>query len=214
MSSVGNGSGVANDCHGHVGAPSFLTASGWAMEEALKVACATNDLRRICRAIDAAVHRSGVVKVAQVAKVDRTTIYRAFRRENGPALDTMVRVLHVLGLRLIVKIKANPSSERARFDAKTTARTLTIAFRSCDLDLAIEALAEALSSQANVSELARKTIISRENLYRAFAFPRIPRFRTVLDFLNALGLQFGIERLPSKKYSRVAAISRAASSTE
>lgn len=199
MSSVGNGNKVANDCHGHVGAPSFLTTRGWAKEEALKVAFATSDRRRICKAIDAAVYRSGVVKVAQVAKVDRTTIYRAFRRESGPALDTMVRVLHVLGLRLIVETKANPSSERARFDAKTTAHTLTIAFRSDDLDLAIEALAEALSSQPNVSELARKMIISRENLYRTFAFPRTPRFRTVLDFLDALGLQFGIERLPSKK---------------
>jgi probable addiction module antidote protein len=176
----------------------LTTPSRRTNEEVLKAAFATNDLRRICRAVDEAVLRGGIAKVAQNAKVDRTTIYRAFRRENGPALDTMVKVLHVLGSRLIVEIKPNPSLKRPQPDAKTTARSLTRSFRSGDLDLAVAALAKALHSQENVSEFARTTIVSRENLYRAFAFPRIPRFRTVLDFLNAVGLQFGIERLPSK----------------
>lgn len=175
------------------------TSSRRANRDGLKAAFATNDLRLICRAVDEAVLRDGIANVAENAKVDRTTIYRAFRLENGPALDTMVRVLHVLGLRLIVKIKPNPSSERARLEGKTTARSLTVAFRSGDLDLAIEALEKALRSQENVSELARSIIVSRENLYRAFAFPRIPRFRTVLNFLNALELQFGVERLHSKE---------------
>lgn len=180
-------------------APLILTTSSrWTKEKALKAAFATNDLRRICRAVDAAVLGSGITKVAQGARVDRTTIYRAFRRENGPALDTMIKVLRFLELRLTVEIKAKPMLERTQHDAKASARLLTIAFKDCDLDLAIEALAKALSSQENVSKLARKATISRENLYRAFAFPRIPRFRTVLTFLNAIGLQFGIERLPSK----------------
>lgn len=165
-------------------------------QQALKAAFATNDLRRICRAIDAVASENGFAKVAEEAKVDRTTIYRAFRRENGPALDTMVRVLRVLGLRLIVTMKPDPSSKRLRPDAKTTARSLTSAFRSGDLDSAIEVLARVLRSQENVSEFVRTTAVSRENLYRSFAFPRIPRFRTVLSFLNALGLQFGVERSP------------------
>lgn len=168
-------------------------------EDALNAAFATGDLRSICRVIDAAVARGGIAKVAQTAEVDRTTIYRAFRRESGPALDTMVRLLRVLGLRLIVKTKSDPSSEALRLNAKTIARSLTMAFRSGDLDLAIEALAEVVRSHDNVSELARATNFSRENLYRSFAFPCIPRFRTVLNFLNALGLQLGIERLPSKE---------------
>lgn len=74
-----------------------------------------------------------------------------------------------------------------------------MAFRSGDLDLAIEALAEVVRSYDNVSELARAANLSRENLYRSFAFPCMPRFRTVLIFLNELGLQLGIERLPSKE---------------
>lgn len=180
-------------------APALLTTSSRrANEGALKAALAANDPRRICKAIDAAVLANGFAKVAEEAKVDRTTIYRAFRREYGPALDTMVKVLHVLGLRLIVEIKPSPSSERARLDVKTTARSLTRAFRSGDLDFAIEALAKVLRSQENVSEFVRTAAVSRENLYRSFAFPHIPRFRTALNFLNALGLQFGIERLPSK----------------
>lgn len=163
-------------------------------EDALKAAFATNDLRHICRAVDAVVLSGGIAKIAQNAEVDR-----AFRRENGPALDTMVRVLHVLGLRLIVEIKPTLSSERPQLDMKTTARSLTAAFKSGDLDLAVEALAGTLRSQENVSELARTTILSRENLYRAFSFPRIPRFRTVLNFLNAIGLQFAIERQPIER---------------
>lgn len=181
-------------------APTLLTASSrLTNEDALKLAFATNDMRHICKAVDAAVLSGGIAKIAQNANVDRTTIYRAFRRENGPALDTMVRVLHVLGLRLIVELKPNLPSKRRQFDGKTIADSLTSGFRSGELDAAVAALARALRSQENVSELVRTTIITRENLYRAFAFPRIPRFRTVLNFLSALGLQLGIERLPTKE---------------
>lgn len=180
--------------------PSFLTTSSrLTNEDALKLAFATSDLRHICKAVDAAVVSGGIAKVAQKAKVDRTTIYRAFRRENGPALDTIVRVLHVLGLRLTVELKPNLLSEPARLDAEKIARSLTNGFGGGDLGSAVAALAEVSRSQENVSELVRTTIITRENLYRAFAFPRIPRFRTVLNFLSALGLQFGIRRLPTEE---------------
>lgn len=175
------------------------TSSRRTHQGALAGAFATSDLRSICRSVDAAVVGEGIAKVARAAKVDRTTIYRAFRCESGPALDTMVRVLRVLGLRLIVRFEPYPYAEAPRPVSKTTARSLATAFRSGDLGLAIEALAETVRSHDNVSELARATLLSRENLYRSFAFPRIPRFRTVLIFLNALGLSLGIERLPSEE---------------
>ena len=174
------------------------TSLGRENEKVLKTAFATSDLRQICKAVDAAIVRGGIAKVAESARVDRATIYRAFRRENGPALRTMVKVLHVLGMRLIVKIKPDPS-EGSRLDAKATAHSLTRAFRSGNLDLAVEALAKTLRSQENIAELARSMVLSRENLYRSFAFPRTPRFRTALIFLNTLELQFGVERLPSKE---------------
>jgi DNA-binding phage protein len=175
------------------------------VEVSLGVAFATNDLRRICSAVDVAVVRCCISDVARDAELDRTTLYRAFRLKKGPGLDTMITVLRVLGFRLIVETKdqsgfqsANRSRHAPHLNARATARLLTVAFRTGDLDLVNEAFAKTLGSQENVSKLARKTIRSREALYRAFAFRHIPRFSTVLSFLNALELQFGVKQLRSK----------------
>jgi probable addiction module antidote protein len=173
------------------------------VEVSLGGAFATNDLRRICNAVDVAVVRCGISDVARDAELDRTTLYRAFRLKKGPGLDRMITVLRVLGFRLIVETRdqsgfqsANPSRHAPH--ARATARLLTAAFKTGDLDLVNEAFAKTLSSQENVSELARRTIRSREALYRAFAFHHIPRFSTVLSFLNALEIQFGVKQLRSK----------------
>lgn len=72
-------------------------------EKSLRAAFATNDLRRICSAIDFAVTRCGVVEVAREADVSRTTLYRAFRCRNGPALDTMLKVMRAIGFHLTVE---------------------------------------------------------------------------------------------------------------
>jgi probable addiction module antidote protein len=175
-------------------------------EKSLRAALATNDLRRICSAIDIAVHQIGVERVAQNADVDRTTVYRAFRLQSGPALETMVRVLLVLDLALTVEVRSsqapNQFSRRVPLvQSGKTARFLTAAFRSRDLDRVVRAFAEILSSQENISEFTRQTIRSREALYRAFTPPRRPRFSTLLSVLNALGLQFSVERPPSKSKS-------------
>jgi probable addiction module antidote protein len=172
------------------------------VEKSLRAAFATNDLRRICSAIDFAVTRCGVVEVARHADVNRTTLYRAFRCRNGPALDTMLKVVRVLEFHLTVeagRISVFPAvnclSQRAPSpQATATAHSLTAALRSCDPTATIEALGETLRAQENVSELARKTIRWRETLYRTFSYPNVPRFSTVLSFLDALGLQFSIER--------------------
>jgi DNA-binding phage protein len=58
------------------------------VERLLNAAFETNDLKRICRAVDAAVPQSGsIIEVARAAELDRVTLYRAFRLERGPALD-------------------------------------------------------------------------------------------------------------------------------
>ena len=170
-------------------------------EKSLRAAFATNDLRRICSAIDFAVTRCGVVEVAREADVSRTTLYRAFRCRNGPALDTMLKVMRAIGFHLTVEVgrrsifpAVNFLSQRAP-SPQARAHSLTAAFRSGDPTAAIEALAETLSAQENVSELARKTIRWRETLYRTFSYPNVPRFSTVLSFLDALGFQFSIEPL-------------------
>ena len=184
------------------------------LKKSLNVAFAANDLHRVCGAIDAAVLKSPtIIKVAQDAGVNRTTLYRAFRCQRGPALSTMIKVLRVLGFQLVVQAnrqraikpatrrptRPRPMYERSS-DTKATARLLTVAFGSCDLNLVVKALAETLHAQENIARLARKTIRARESLYRAFAVHHIPRFSTVVSFLDALELQLAVTMLlPSNK---------------
>jgi probable addiction module antidote protein len=163
--------------------------------EYLRAALATNDLPRICSAIDIAVHQVGVERVAEKAELDRTTLYRAFRLKNGPALETMVRVLGVLGLALTVEPRlSQPSLSRSH----KSARLLTAAFRSRDLDRVVMEFAKIMKMQENVSEFARQTIRSRETLYRSFAPSKRPRFITLLTVLNAHGLHFSVESQSSR----------------
>jgi probable addiction module antidote protein len=170
----------------------------------LEKAFITNDLRRICRAIDAAMMEYGLTKIAREACVDRSTLFRAFRHGKGPSLHTMVTILRILKVRLVVKVKfkladqntkrSNRRSDNLR-DAKKSARALTVAFRSGNQCLVSKAFGETLRLQENVSEIARHTIRSREALYRAFSHPRDPQFSTALSFLNALGLRFALEKM-------------------
>ena len=75
--------------------PAFGTKD---VEKLLNAAFETNDLQRICRAVDAAVLQSGsIIEIARAAELDRVTLYRAFRLEKGPALNNMIKVLRVLG---------------------------------------------------------------------------------------------------------------------
>lgn len=181
-------------------------------EESLNGALAKNDLGCICRAIDAELRTSGMHNVALKAGVDRATLYRAFRLENGPTLETMVKTLHALGLQLVVETRlqrdvstacrvVKSPSARISPEVVTTAkaaRNLTIALRSGDLHRAVGMFGQILQTQQNVSEFARRTIRSRETLYRCFTPPSLPRFSTLLSVLDALGgMQFAVRRLPS-----------------
>ena len=74
-------------------------------DDSLNAAFASNELGRICRAIDVAVRRSGdISEIARSAKVDRTTVYRAFRNEGAPAFDTVAKTLRALRYRLVVEL--------------------------------------------------------------------------------------------------------------
>jgi DNA-binding phage protein len=145
--------------------------------ESLRVALATNNLRRICRAIDVAVRQVGVERVAQSANVNRITLYRAFRLRNGPALETMVRVLLVLGLALTVEVRS--SKEASEFSRRVpvlqsgnTARFLTAAFRSDDLDRVPIAFAKILSLQENVPNSRDKRFDHVNIFIEHLSFPR------------------------------------------
>lgn len=180
------------------------------VEKLLNAAFETNDLKQICSAVDAAVHESGssIAEIARAAELDRGTLYRAFRFARGPALDTMIKVLRVLGFRLVVEVRAQVKRDareeaNPRKDASATARRFTSAFKTGEINSFVKAFKGALRAQENVAEFASKTIRTREALYRVFTQNPTPRFSTLLSVLNALDLRFGVRRLrTSKRVSR------------
>ena len=169
----------------------------------LKKGFLTNDLTHIYDAIDGAVQEYGIMRFAEKAQVDRTTLYRTFHtRQTRPSLDTMVSVLRVLGVRLTVERLTEWDGHQDHlevFDALAAARFLTAAFKTGSHKRINKAFLKLLGLQDNVSALARRNVTSRENLYRAFAYPRVPRFSTALAFLNAVGLKFSVEQMQRVK---------------
>jgi probable addiction module antidote protein len=160
------------------------------LEKLLSAALATNDLKQICQAVDSILLRkSSVTRVAVAARIDRTTLYRAFRLRKGPSLDTMNRVIQVLGYSLIIK-----ENKKHKFSNSERARSFTKAFQSQDTKLLAELFAAAFRKQDNFTAFAEEVGISREWLYRIFKGPKTPRFGTVVMYLNALGLRFSVER--------------------
>jgi len=181
-------------------------------DDSLNEALASNDLGRICRAVDDAILQSGrIVEIARAAKINRTTLYRAFRLQGGPGLDTMIRVLRALGFQLIVElqqalpisdlnhqsVKRRTLPERDR-QAIAIARRFTTALRTGNTSTLLKVFAEALRAQENVAALAKRTTTSREHLYRVFSRNLNPRFSTLLSYVNALGLRFAVRRLSSR----------------
>jgi DNA-binding phage protein len=181
----------------------------------LQKAFATNNLRTICKAIDDEISRhSSITEVCQLAEVNRTTLFRAFRRQQGTGLETMIRVLGVLGFRLAVTAKGqvygkpvtDPSTPKRDVLEKAcsgagVARKLTEALNSSEVRPVIRAFADVLRKQDNIARLSKETIRCRETFYRAFVYPRVPRFSTALTLLDALGFSFSIRRIPRYKLS-------------
>lgn len=176
------------------------------LESSLNAAFATKNLRCICRAVDAAVLHSGrIIEIARAAECDRTTLYRAFRLGGGPKLDTMIKVLRALGFQLAVELcnetahgTAVERRPRKNRQASATARRFTAAFKTGRRRDLLNAFAETLREQENVAAFAKRTTMSRENLYRVFSRNLNPRFDNLLSVLNALGLRFAVRSLPNK----------------
>jgi len=179
-------------------------------DDSLNAAFESNDLGRICRAVDDAILQSGrIVGIARAAGINRTTLYRAFRLQGGPALDIMIRVLRALGFQLIVELQQEaPNSNTKHQSVKRSiperdrqamiARRFTAALRTGNTSTLLEVFTEALGAQKNVAALAKRTTTSREHLYRVFSLHLNPRFSTLLSYVNALGLRFAVRRLSSR----------------
>ena len=181
-------------------------------DDSLNEALASNELERICRAVDDAILQSGrIVEIARAAQINRTTLYRAFRLQGGPGLDTMIKVLRALGFQLVVELpQAVPNSNsnhqlvkrstlpKEDRQAIAIARRFTAALKTGNTSTLLEVFADALRAQENVAALAKRTTTSRENLYRVFSRNLNPRFSTLLSYVNALGLRFAVRRLSSR----------------
>ncbi|MEO8321480.1 MAG: hypothetical protein ABI561_24520 [Bradyrhizobium sp.] len=157
----------------------------------LNAALETNDLGRICRAIDQVLKVIGLQKMADAAEINRVTLYRAFRLETATRLDLLIKILYLLDLELEVRTRSltrSPSKEKS-------ARSLSSAFARRDLSKILNSFAMVVRKEDNVTELAKMALLRRETLYQAFSQPRIPRFSTVLSILNALGMHFAVHSI-------------------
>jgi probable addiction module antidote protein len=179
------------------------------MEISLNAAFKTADTHQICAAIDAAIHaQNNISQLARKAGLDRVTLYRAFRTVEGPTLHTVIGALDALGFQFVVQIERRPpetppnpyapwksrSHPELRSNSKVAAKYLTRAFETSEINLIVEAFADTLRAQENVTQLAANTIRARTSLYRAFTAPHVPKLSTVLIFLDALGLRLAIKR--------------------
>jgi DNA-binding phage protein len=171
--------------------------------QSLNKAFQSNDLGRICRAVDKNVHRSvNILQFARTVGVDRSTLYRAFRSDLGPKLDLLVKIIQTFGFHLAVNRVGSaefgegeysqPMSSSAAPSDTDFVVDLTRAFSSNDIPSIVAALEQTLRAQASVAALADKMRISRQGLYRAFYPQATPYFSTVLGFLIALGLQLEV----------------------
>jgi probable addiction module antidote protein len=171
-------------------------------DDLLNAAFASNEIGRICRAIGVAVRRSGDISaLAQSAKVDRTTVYRAFRHDGAPAFDTVAKTLRALRYRLVVELRDEMASsdKNSEFEKRTAlARRLTAALEDGTTATLRKAFQDTVRAQEDIAEFAQRARTSSENLYRVFSHKPNPRFSTLLNFIGALGLRFAVRRLSSR----------------
>jgi probable addiction module antidote protein len=72
----------------------------------LSEALETEDMEYIARAIGAVARAQGMTSVAREAGLSRENLYKALGAGGNPEFDTVIKVLHALGLQLVAKPKA------------------------------------------------------------------------------------------------------------
>jgi probable addiction module antidote protein len=81
--------------------------SNEARAEYLRAAMETEDVAFIMDAIGVIARAVGMSQVAKEAGVGRTSLYKTLRADSNPGFETVMRVVHALGLRL----SAEPAKE-------------------------------------------------------------------------------------------------------
>lgn len=64
-----------------------------------------------------------------------------------------------------------------------------------DLDALLLAIKHVAEVKGGITELAKKTNLSRQNLYKIFSHKVNPRFDNIIKILNALGYRFAIKKV-------------------
>lgn len=77
----------------------------------LDAVLAKGDLRLLLSALGDVARSEGMTKISRKCGISRDGLYKALREDGNPSLDTIVKVLGVLGLRLsIVPAQGGPVS--------------------------------------------------------------------------------------------------------
>jgi DNA-binding phage protein len=153
----------------------------------LNAAFLTGDREKLCVAISAVIMGTGNVSAfALKAGVDRTMLYRAFK--HNPGFDIVLKFMRAADLKLI-------AFDRPEFflEPSLLSRKISAALDTDDIRLIVKAFREVLHAQENIFRLAEKIDMSRAALYRTFAYPRVPRLGTLLNFLNALNMRLAVK---------------------
>jgi DNA-binding phage protein len=157
------------------------------IQKSLNVALKTGDRAKICSAIDAMLLATNNVSAfARKAGVDRSMLYRAFRR--NPRFDLVLRVLSAADFKLVVV-----DQSKNRIKPSLIAERLSGAFHTEEITQIVNAFSDTLRAQRNVAAFAEKADMNRVSLYKSFSGPRVPRLGTFLSFLNALGVRLAVK---------------------
>jgi probable addiction module antidote protein len=76
------------------------------MAALLEAALEDGDPRVIAAAIGDIARAQGMTKIAKATGLSRESLYRALSPEGNPELDTFIKVVHALGLKLHAKTNA------------------------------------------------------------------------------------------------------------
>ncbi len=83
--------------------PADDLVSAEAEQEYLQAAFEDGDPALIAAALGDIARARGMTHVAREAGISRETLYKALRPEGNPTLDTLARVIRVLGMKLAVR---------------------------------------------------------------------------------------------------------------
>jgi probable addiction module antidote protein len=165
-------------------------------------ALATSDIVRINRAIRKVMFLHPVTDIAKKSGVERTSLYRAFGRKQYPNFTTVLNVLDAMGLQLKVTVRAlgvqsKLMSKRIKpfigpnSDPDEMAAHISHALATSDIVRISLGIRDVILLHS-IPDLAKISGVERQSLYRAFGGKHYPQFTTVLNVLNAMGLQLKV----------------------